>query len=810
MSLDAAESVAAEVKAGTYGPTALTACEETLAADRNPQFIRFVGLTLFADPRQPAWQKGRYLVLQPHALRKVSEAEQKKQIKERIRPLAERLLRDLPTSELPRPTDKVEKMREALRRIHSTTAHVSPEHRIRRHGVLDPRKAPRTDNLTDDELRSRYVEWLVREQDRLLRERLEGLASLVGEVRVGGPRVGTWTVDAVTAVLARVLYPLPFHHLDSGHAHVAVCAVHEQEWKLAGYTRGELVGSLSLAPGERLTLEVHSWDKSTRKTEDEISTESEIRTSEKLTQRDALTVAQEYAKKTNTKVDASGVVPISKMPIKLSGSVSTAVTQGLKRTTDSLREKTVEASNSLRVNRKTRIESSREVGREERQTRVVENTNRCHSLNCHYFEVLTNYVVTTRLIGVRPCVLLSNTRPDFTLDWVLCHQHILTEALLDKTFLPGFEAARRLKADEVLQRMRQARHLTELERLGDEVTQYVLAITTAFDFLKTSKDIVQEALSGCDYWVDCLSGLVDVPRIDVGRAVAWARIPVRARTALEMMSKERVESVNAAESLRRFFRTVTTADFGVGTSGAALEAELRALGFPEIGAKVFAGEDSNSLDDAGLRGAVEAAAGLIASLGPQTPEPGDAATEMEVADARVGFDQLQCHLNDNWLHYLQSVWAREDPGERFLRLQGLGEIASVIDNELLGFVADKSAYPLRETNFLEPLIDFNKLMAEAEKLIASQKPIETLVTQPTAGTVLEAVTGHCTACEDFIQTSRAIDLRNQDAKARAEETEARRREMRLAAAPPDLTDPTAQPPGEITVKIESSDRDSGG
>jgi hypothetical protein len=52
--------------------------------------------------------------------------------------------------------------------------------------------------------------------------------------------------------------------------------------------------------------------------------------------------------------------------------------------------------------------------------------------------------------------------------------------------------------------------------------------------------------------------------------------------------------------------------------------------------------------------------------------------------------------------------------------------------------------------------------------------------------VLEAVTGRCDGCEDYIQESRITDLRKQAADAGQKEAEARRREARLDATPPGL------------------------
>src|SRR5581483_4476560 len=88
-----------------------------------------------------------------------------------------------------------------------------------------------------------------------------------------------------------------------------------------------------------------------------------------------------------------------------------------KNTTEKIRERTVQASHALKSTRKLRIEVSREVGREQRQTRVVANTNRCHTLNCHYFEIMANYVVTTKRVALDPGLLLPMAPLAVTAAW---------------------------------------------------------------------------------------------------------------------------------------------------------------------------------------------------------------------------------------------------------------------------------------------------------------------------------------------------------------------------------------------------------
>ena len=61
----------------------------------------------------------------------------------------------------------------------------------------------------------------------------------------------------------------------------------------------------------------------------------------------------------------------------------------------------------------------------------------------------------------------------------------------------------------------------------------------------------------------------------------------------------------------------------------------------------------------------------------------------------------------------------------------------------------------------------------------SLKPLK--VSLPTTGLIAESTVGECNSCEDYIQKSRVIDLRKQEALASQEEQESRRREGRVDA-----------------------------
>jgi hypothetical protein len=122
-----------------------------------------------------------------------------------------------------------------------------------------------------------------------------------------------------------------------------------------------------------------------------------------------------------------------------------------------------------------------------------------------------------------------------------------------------------------------------------------------------------------------------------------------------------------------------------------------------------------------------------------------------------------------------------------------------MDNQILGFLGHKVAF---RPSHPEAVADQFDAAALEGSIVLQDRPPQ-LVTVPTQGTILEAAIGQCDACEDFIQESRVIDLRVQRAKAGTDEAEARRRQMRLDATPPNLDDPASSASGsKVTVTVD--------
>jgi len=810
------ESLAREILEGTYTLSTLEECKPDLPVDRNPQVVRFTQFVLFSNPKiDPRFPKEpEYLILQQYQLFSGGPDPDKVIIDNLVKPMTSVLSLDL----LKGPISGVGVLEpETLPDPNDAQINIDRLRAI----ALDRRIPGYHPNMADAELRSLYKGWAT----ELLREQLLDMVEPLE--KAGFDFYEELTVDikkknindVLSNILKKILLPpSQYQPFKNPHPHFALCAIFEQVWEPKGYTRGELINTISLAPGEQLTLEIHSWDKSTIKSEEELATESEFRVSENLTERDVRTVVRNAGTKFHVTAN---------IPIKGGGSVTPSgeVNTSLQNTLNQTRERTVQASNTLKTTRKLRIEVSREVGREQKQTRVVANTNRCHTLNCQYFEIMSNYLVTTRLESVRLCLLLPFTRAKVTPAWVLCYKDVLTQALLHKAFLPGFEAAKTLETHEAFLKLKKEEAKAKGEvasPLEDELKRHVDAITGADKDLRNALNKVKDAAKGpkvCVPYVGCyrqpLWGLalavyvatkcnLTCLRRMLFMALLYTNKP--AINALKKLLDDKEKNVKSSEALRSFFAVVTPRDFQYNVVNATIAKALDAAGIPEklvdalIAWNILAHVDF-AADDAGLYNAVKAAAVRLDEIWelPPTAEPGvvkEGFSTMEIAEAQTVFEQLKCHIEDNWAHYMQAYWLREHADQRFLRLQNYGMVAAILDNDLLGFLGHKAAYPINDLEAVKRWIDFN----EMKKTISIPLGEPQLVTMPTHGTILEAMVGECDACEDFIQQSRLIDLRVQEAKAKEEESEANRYQKRVESG--DYSDPKTLTAGKVVISID--------
>ena len=293
---------------------------------------------------------------------------------------------------------------------------------------------------------------------------------------------------------------------------------------------------------------------------------------------------------------------------------------------------------------------------------------------------------------------------------------------------------------------------------------------------------------------------------------------------------DRINMVAGAISFGVPFTVAASRLGGLGLPGVVLSAllTLLAVGF----AAVADGVDAADLlpDDEGLEAAILQLQGQLQSLGavsllPAAPGP-DASKEaiaryerlvqemkreqLEVAYARVEFDRLQCHLQENFEYYNQALWL----GKPTSALEGLLQTYHVplqlVSQRIEGFVRNRAAFRVNEALMAADFDwrkEFHRLELDA---LFDAPPVEVEVDMPTPGMTVEPALGRCDGCDEFVGRHRELDLENRAAEvalavANAEQAqvEARRLFERVEAG--DLSDPTPFESPQTRLHVEADD-----
>lgn len=236
-----------------------------------------------------------------------------------------------------------------------------------------------------------------------------------------------------------------------------LCLPYSQKWKLMGYSRGELLNTISLAPEEETTIEIFTWDRLTQDREERIEREQEGLLEASFTNKDSTQTIKETTRQNswNFNADLEVTIPIKAIPVKIgaSGGTEASVTKINEETRERIAESVRKSSMKIKSSRQSKVSEKRETGREDRTIRKITNPNKSHTLNLDYFEILATHEVTTELDinEVRLCVLVPNLITDkIDRKLLLNYKGVIRNTLLSSVHDRGLDAANMLAAWEKL------------------------------------------------------------------------------------------------------------------------------------------------------------------------------------------------------------------------------------------------------------------------------------------------------------------------------------------------------------------------
>lgn len=236
------------------------------------------------------------------------------------------------------------------------------------------------------------------------------------------------------------------------HGHILY---YKQIWKADGYSLGDLVYSLPLAPGQKKQVVIFDWDRTEYGRRDEETHEDEALNAYLSQNRDVSDIAHgfltEHVKGGSTSHvsgEAGGVggavgglfqsvmVGVAGGYSASSGSSSSSAWQDSSRETaasgfNQLRNMIQQGASAVRNQRSTVVQTARQTERFRVETEVVANHNHCHTITIEYFEVLRHYAIEQKLTHVQECLFIPLLMSEFKEDKVMRWKHLLRPAVRD-------------------------------------------------------------------------------------------------------------------------------------------------------------------------------------------------------------------------------------------------------------------------------------------------------------------------------------------------------------------------------------------
>lgn len=244
-----------------------------------------------------------------------------------------------------------------------------------------------------------------------------------------------------------------------------------QTWYADGYSLGDLLYSLPLAPGQKKLISVVAWERNeiTGRREDTIFAESvtgELQRNRDITEviNAALSEQSRGGSKSSTWGAGTGTGGAGNGSYEgfnfgalfgISGGYSQADSEAWQNSSrnlaatsmNSLRDRTLQAASAVRSIRSTVVNTVGQTEAVRAETDVVANHNHCHALTIQYFEVLRHFQMRNDLVEVKECLFVPLPIAPFDGNKVLRWRDHIAPYLLRPDLVGAIEALRRVETN---------------------------------------------------------------------------------------------------------------------------------------------------------------------------------------------------------------------------------------------------------------------------------------------------------------------------------------------------------------------------
>lgn len=582
----------------------------------------------------------------------------------------------------------------------------------------------------------------------------------------------------------------------------------KQEWRPDGYSIGDLLYSLPLAPGQKKQIAVLDWERRESAANSQSLDYEESLNNTLIRDRD---ISEVINATLNENIRASSKATTGGWGFGMGGAVmgvfnggtfgalhgisggksssgSTASQNSHRDSTasslQSISDRTTQAASAVRSQRATVIQTVSQGERVQATAESVANYNHCHAVTIQYFEVLRHFSVHTRLAGVQECLFIPLHITSFDLEKSLRWRNSLENCLTRPHLSKGFDAILRiLKEKENAEDYYTSIGFPKMHFAEQPMKAISGALFMEFTFFNTQEGKVSDdlvkllrvfglSIDPAQYNDRPISNseLADM----VGpRAIEFLLNSIVVETDkgsdlrldLTLLNRFRQNALLQV-SLRQSANTPTTIRRDL-VNGINIRLDNSKLSTENRDALVQFGNKfmkitirrgnlryrSDSMSQWLFSGNINN--DLFAdgdSVYIDTPLNGEELRNPRGEDVDAANKLLQ-HLNENLEFYHKCIWFHMTSERRYMLLDGIiapgkangRSVASVVENRLIGIAGNSLIMPVAPGNQLDPTIDKDFRLFEQ---YYSEENDPRRISLPTKGVYAESVMGKCNACEE--------------------------------------------------------------
>jgi hypothetical protein len=588
--------------------------------------------------------------------------------------------------------------------------------------------------------------------------------------------------------------PLPYQATTIAHGHLLTF---KQVWKADGYSLGDLLYSLPLAPGQQKLVSVLDWERIESARRDARRTETEEVVAGLTRDRDVTDIVRSSLRE---RLDARSTADVSSVgggfglfafifTLGAAGGVSSASstahqTSGRDVTGSALnqvRDRTMQAASAVRGQRASVVQTARQGESVRATTEVVANYNHCHAITVEYFEVLRHLQVSQELHEVQECLFVPMAITPFSQSKALRWREALEPNVRRAALRGAFAALERVATGWADADVPTGRYADEpVTHIEGEIGLRILLPRPRDQGENEEFDASQ--WGGYALW---LGGFTpqDIWRRYLGIAAPSQRDAIWNRSIAPAIAQRLANRITVALVKRDGTDQTLTTDaalvspflqdktmtVGLRVNPASFGGITRSMitAVKLVSPAGAPGEARMTVDTASFRYRSDHLAhplvvGQRVNNDLAVGDPAEMLAPLDALEKRHPRDldrrlaeELLEHLDEHCEHYHRAIWMLMDPNRRYLLLDGFvapdaggRSVATVVENRIVGIVGNCLVLPLRPGAQLDPTYQFaDATLADLRHLYAADPPPPMRISLPTRGVFAEAVLGRCNSCE---------------------------------------------------------------